>query len=180
MPRMKLRIVSPNEVKITRNGDTADINYSDTAMGAGMSLKVGPKLAKMTDLEVIEMHNDMVLEMQELREEHPFIAVEITEGKPQIEYSKRCNQWSARGDILRCYIESSEDSGHIPVIEIDGKRLSWPEFGKLVSSHEGWGMRVMFVPDDEIDKTPAIAIQESRDNHLELSKLKKLKPQGSC
>jgi DNA-directed RNA polymerase subunit K/omega len=54
------------------------------------------------------------------------------------------------------------------------------EFGKLVSSHEGWGMRVMFVPDDEIDKTPAIALQESREGHLELSRLKKLKPQGSC
>jgi len=180
MPKMKLRIISQGEVKIRRDGDTATIDYSDPAMGAGMSLKVGPKLAKMTDLEVIEMHNDMILEMQEHREEHPFVAVEILEGKPQIEYSKQCSQWSARGDILRCYIESSEDSGHIPVIEIDGQRLSWMEFGKLVSSHEGWGMRVMFLPDDEIDKTPAIAIQESREGHMELSRLKKLKPQGSC
>lgn len=180
MSKIKHRVVSLSEVKITRNGDTANIDYSDPAMGGGMNLKVGPKLAKMTDLEVIEMHNDMILEMEELREEHPFVAIEITEGKPQIEYSKQCSQWCARGDILRCCIESSEESGHIPVIEIDGQRLSWMDFGKLVSTHEGWGMRVMFVPDDEIDKTPAIAIQESGGGHMELSRLKKLKPQGSC
>lgn len=83
-------------------------------------------------------------------------------------------------DGVMVAIESSEDSGHIPVIEIDGQRLSWMEFGKLVSSHEGWGMRVMFVPDYEIDKTPAIARQESREGHMELSRLKKFKPQGSC
>ena len=180
MPKMKRRVVTPNEVRITRNGDTAIIDYSDPAMGAGMSLKVGPNLAKMTDLEVIEMHNDMILEMQEFREEHPFVAIEISEGKSQIEYSKQCSQWTARGDILRCCIECSEDSGHIPVIEIDGQRLSWMDFGKLVSSHEGWGMRIMFVPDDEISATPAIAVQESREGHMELSRLKKLKPKGSC
>ena len=41
-------------------------------------------------------------------------------------------------------------------------------------------MRVMFVPDDEINKNPAIATQESSEDHLELSRLTKIKPQGSC
>ena len=54
------------------------------------------------------------------------------------------------------------------------------EFGALISNHEGWGMRVMFVPDDEINKNPAIATQESSEDHLELSRLTKIKPQGSC
>lgn len=180
MPKIKRRVVSCSEVKVTRNGDIAIIKYSDPAMGGGTNLKIGPKLANMTDRDVVEMHNDMILEMQELREEFPYVAVEIPEGKPQIEYSKQCSQWSARGDVLRCGIECSEHSGHIPVIEIDGRRLSWMEFGALVSSHEGWGMRVMFVPDDEIDKTPAIALQESREGQMELSRLKKLKPKGAC
>lgn len=179
MPKIRFRVVSLSEVKITRKGDTAIIDYSDPAMGGGMNLQVGPELAKMTDFEVMELHNDMVRSMQEHRKNHPFVAIEIIEGKPQIEYSRKCRQWTARGNVLRCYIESSED-GHVPAIEIDGRRLSWQEFGALVSTYEGWGMRVMFVPDDEIGKTPTIALQESGERHMELSQLKKLKPKGSC
>ena len=42
------------------------------------------------------------------------------------------------------------------MIEIDGKRLTWQEFGELVSCHEGRGMRIAFVPDDELNTTPCI------------------------
>jgi hypothetical protein len=117
--------------------------------------------------------------MEAHREEHPFVAVEIPEGKPQIEYSKQCCQWSARGDVLRCRIECSERSTRVPVIDIDGKRLSWKEFGELLMVHEGWGMRIMFVPDDEIGMTPPIAVQEPPEDYLKLCRLQKLKPQGS-
>jgi hypothetical protein len=180
MPRIYQRVVSLNEVKITRNGDTASIDYIDPAEEGGTILKIGPGLATMSDLDVVEMYNDMVLAIKEHQAEHPYVAIEIPKGKPQIEYSKQCSQWSARGDILRCGIESSENSGHVPVIRIDGQRLSWMEFGALISSHEGWGMRIMFVPDNETDKTPAIVIQESSEDHLELSRLTTIKPQGSC
>jgi len=179
MPRPKLRVVSFHEVKITRDGETAIIEYSDPAMGPGMNFKVGPKLAKMTDREVIERHNEMIRGMEAHREEHPYVAIEIPEGKPQIEYSKQCCQWTSRGDVLRCRIESSEQSARIPVIEIDGQRLSWKEFGELLMVHEGWGMRVMFVPEDEIGKTPPIAVRESTEDYLELCRLQKLPPQGS-
>jgi len=180
MPRIKRRVVTPSEVMITRNGDTAVINYSDPTMGAGTNMKVGPELSKMTDLDVVEMHNDTIRGMEEHREAHPFVAIEVPEGSPQIEYSKECCQWSPRGDILRCRIECSDHSASIPVIDIDGKHLNWREFGTLVSSYEGWGMRVMFVPDDEINKTPSIAVQESKEDSLELSRLLKMKPAGSC
>ena len=87
MPRMKMRVISPGAVNVRRNGDAAIINYSDPAMGAGMNLKVGPGLANMTDLQVVELHNDMIKRMGDHREAHPYVAVEIPEGKPQIEHS---------------------------------------------------------------------------------------------
>ena len=180
MPKIKRRVVSLNEVKITRNGDTAVIDYSDPAMGGGTNMKIGPELAKMSDLEVVEMYNSMIRGMQDHREEHPYVAVEIPEGTPQIEYSKSCCQWSARGDILRCRIEVSDHSARVPVIEIDGQRLSWRDFGEMVSTHEGWGMRITFVPDDEINKSHCIALQESPEVHTDLSRLLKTKTQGSC
>lgn len=104
----------------------------------------------------------------------------ISEGKPQIEYSKQSCQWTARGDVLRCYIECSEESVRIPVIEIDGKRLSWREFGELVTVHEGWGMRVTFVPDDELHKPPCIDLRDSTEGYLDWLRLERLKPEGSC
>ncbi len=180
MPRIYQRTISLFEVKITRNGDTATINYIDPAEEGGIILEIGPDLAKMSDSDIIKMHNNMVLAIKEHQEEHPYVAIEIPEGKPQIEYSEQCTQWSARGDVLRCRIESSENSGRIPVIEIDGQRLSWMELGALISSHEGWGMRILFVPDDETNKNPPIAVREAGEDHLELSRLTKIKPQGSC
>jgi len=68
----------------------------------------------------------------------------------------------------------------MPVIEIDGQRLSWMEFGALISSHEGWGMRILFVPDGEINKNPPMTTREPGEDRLELSRLAKIKPQGSC
>lgn len=34
------------------------------------------------------------------------------------------------------------------------------EFGKVLSVHAGWGMRVIFVPDDEIHLEPVIEVRE--------------------
>jgi len=88
MPRIYQRTISLFEVKITRNGGTATIDYIDPAEGAGGTiLEIGPDLAKMSDSDIIKMHNDMVLAIKEHQEEHPYVAIEIPEGKPQIEYS---------------------------------------------------------------------------------------------
>lgn len=60
MPRPKIRPVSPDEVKIAREGDTAVFIYADEAtMGGGMHLKIGEKIHGMTDGDLLKMHNDM-------------------------------------------------------------------------------------------------------------------------
>ena len=41
------------------------------------------------------------------------------------------------------------------VIEIDGRELSIEEFGRMLTTYSGWGMRIEFVPEDEVHRRPA-------------------------
>jgi hypothetical protein len=56
MPRKKLRVVSLDEVRITRRGHTVEFEYADEGMG-GMSLHVGVDVGAMSDDEPLEKHN---------------------------------------------------------------------------------------------------------------------------
>ena len=46
-------------VKITRDGEYANIEYKDPAI-AGVSLKIGPDIAAMTDQEILDLHNHII------------------------------------------------------------------------------------------------------------------------
>lgn len=96
-------MVSPDEVHICRDGEQAHMDYADPSHG-GMWLKVGPKITRMTDEEIVDLHNEVVRGMEEAREHHDHVAVEIPVGQPQIEYSTAYNQWVPRGHVLRCII----------------------------------------------------------------------------
>lgn len=166
MPRPKIRVISPDEVKISREGNSAVFTYADEAMGGGMNLKIGPEVARMTDAELLSRHNDIAESMELSRQQYEHIAVEIPVGKPQIEFNKQCQQWSMRGDVLRAYISdcTNPDTNWLePIIEVDGKELSWQEFGKMITTFSGWGMRLTIVPDNELHVLPDIQIMESRE-----------------
>jgi len=158
MPRPKLRTITLDEVKITRDGDYAVFRYADPGMGGGMRLKVGPKVKKMTLGELVKLHNEIVRERLALAARYKHEAVEIV-GGPQIEYSEQCRQWVPRSDVLRCVITWKEDE---PAIEIDDTELSLREFGEMLLTHEGWGMRVVFVPESELHKTPRIRVRAGK------------------
>src|SRR5678816_725372 len=66
---------------------------------------------------------------------------------------------SPRGGVLRCVIhDGGGDDGREPVIEIDDKELTWSEFGRMLTTYAGWGMRVVFVPDDRTHEKPTIRV----------------------
>jgi hypothetical protein len=46
------------------------------------------------------------------------------------------------------------------MIHIDEQELSWTEFGRLLTVHAGWGMRIVLVPDGETLTRPEIEIRE--------------------
>jgi hypothetical protein len=80
---------------------------------------------------------------------------------PQIEYRERADQWVPRGSVLRCLIS---DEDRQAVIEIDGRELSIEEFGRMLTTYSGWGMRIEFVPEDEVHRRPALEVREPKDN----------------
>ena len=63
---------------------------------------------------------------------------------------------------MRCFIDDRE-GGLEPVVHVDDQEFSWEEFGRMLCCYAGWGMRVVFVPDDELDQSPKIVIRESDD-----------------
>ncbi len=88
-----------------------------------------------------------------------YIAREVPEGTPQIIRKSENCQWDARGDVLRCLIdEGAEDNETI--IVIDGQELTLCEFGQLLRPYTGWGMRLVFVPNDELAIPPTIQVGE--------------------
>ena len=161
MPRKRPRVVSLDEVRITRRGDTAEFEYADEAMGS-MSLKVGVDVSDMTDQELLERHNEAVQAMEDMPASHEHVAVEIPVGRPQLRYSRPADQWSPRGDVVRCVVHDGGPAGEA-VIEVDGHELSLRELGRMLTTCSGWGMRIVFVPEDEIHREPRIEVREPTD-----------------
>jgi hypothetical protein len=64
-----------------------------------------------------------------------------------------------RGDVLRCIIADGGPDGEA-TIWIDNREFSLAEFGKLLVTYAGWGMRIVFVPEDEIETMHPIEIRE--------------------
>ncbi len=51
--------------------------------------------------------------------------------------------------ILLCTIDDGGD-GSLPVVDIDDQEFLWDESGKMLCTYAGGGMRLIFVPDDEL------------------------------
>ena len=63
--------------------------------------------------------------------------------------------------MLRCYIEDGGgEDGSLPTVYIDDREFTWDAFGKMLCAYAGWGMRIVFVPDDELEKAPKIVVRE--------------------
>jgi hypothetical protein len=165
MPKPSKRLKKPctadlSEVIISRDGDYADIAYRDPTVG-GVNLKIGSDISLMSDKEILDRHNQVLLAREQAIADYVHEAVEIPRGKPQVEYSERCDQWVPRGDVLRCVIHDRD--GRRAVIEIDGKEFTLEEFGTMLTTFSGWGMRIVFVPEGELEKQPDIVIREPED-----------------
>ena len=79
------RIASPDEVRITRKGESASIEFADSSIG-GTLLTIGPTIHGMTDPEILELYNECVRAQDHSRATYEHVAIEIPVGKPQIEY----------------------------------------------------------------------------------------------
>lgn len=156
-PRLKKPFVTTlDQVTITREAESAHIEYRDPTVGK-VHLTFGYPIDGMTDQEILDAHNSGLWGVEALRQQNPYFAEEVPVGQPQIEYFDRGHQWTPVGSVLRCEISDGGPDCETS-IWIDDRHLSLREFGRLLSTYTGWGMRITFVPDDEIDWAPAIRV----------------------
>jgi hypothetical protein len=156
------RIARLEQVLISRDGEDAVIQFHDDSI-ATTHLKIGPKVQQMSDEEILLVYNQVIAAEIRHHDELPkYLANEIPPGQPQVEHQPRTvNEWVPRGAVLRCVIEDGGgDDGTLPVIHVDDREFTWEEFGRMLCVYAGWGMRIVFVPDDELERQPEIEVRE--------------------
>ena len=162
MPKKKPRIARPDQVRISRKGEEAIIEFLDSET-ATTHLSIGPQIRQMTDEDILLLFNRVIAAQIRNRDElGEYVAIEIPVGSPQVQrHPETVNEWSPRGGVLRCRIEDGGgEDGTLPVIYVDDREFTWDEFGRMILTYAGWGMRITFVPDDELDRIPKTAVQE--------------------
>ena len=160
--RLKRPLVATlDEVTITRNGDEAIIEYPDQRIGT-THFRLGPEVQQMTDGDILDRWIACVRGMEQARAAYAHVAVEIPPGRPQIGYFERGDQWTPRGDVLRCEID---DGGPAANRSSTLTTTSCPGVSSAAFSRRmpAGGMRIVFVPDDELDEEPRIEIREAEE-----------------
>jgi hypothetical protein len=150
-----------NEVEITREGDDAVIEYKDPDI-ATTYFHVGPSLCGMTDQQILDEFNAVLQADEEASATYEHIALEIPDGQPQMRYFAPGDQWVPRGGVLRCVIDDGGPEGEA-VIYVDDQPLSLAAFGRMLCTYAGWGMRIVFVPDEQLAAAPTIELREPED-----------------
>ena len=96
MRKNRPRVATLDEVRISRNGEDAIIEFIDETV-ASTHLKLGPEVQEMTDQIILDRFNAVILAQQQMAAEYEHIAVEVPPGSPQIKYFERSDQWVPRG-----------------------------------------------------------------------------------
>ena len=162
MRRKMPRIARLDQVRISREGEEAIIAFHDPTI-ATTHLRIGPQVQQMTDEEILLAFNQTIVAQIRNRDElGDYVAIEVPAGSPQVTYNpETANKWSPRGGVLRCSIDDGGgDDGLLPVIYVDDREFTWEEFGKMLCVYAGWGMRIVFVPDDELEQTPKTVVRK--------------------
>lgn len=145
-------------MRITREGSSAVIAYLDPTV-ATTHLELGCDTSRLSDQQILERFNETMRARDALVASHKHVAIEIPAGKPQVEYFAPGDQWVPRGHVVRCIVDDGGPDGE-PIIDIDGREFSLREFGRMLTSFAGWGLRVCVVPAEEIEKEPTIEVRE--------------------
>ncbi len=157
MRRKERYIARLDEVTIARDGEDAVIQYKEAGIPT-THLKIGPEIAEMSDEAILELFNDTLRAQAQLAAEYKHVAVEVPLGSPQIKYAARSQQWCPRGGVLRCLVEDDE-KGQL-VVGRDEQELSLEECGRMLTTYAGGGMRIEFVPDDQLHRRPTLEVRE--------------------
>ena len=147
-----------HQVTISRTQTEAIIQPKEDSI-ATTNLALGPEVSLMSDEEILAAYNRSVEAMRLMAAEYNHVAVEIPIGSRQVDYDADCDQWIPRGHVIRCLIDDGGPDAEATVV-IDDREFSMHEFGRMLTTFAGWGMRLVIVPEDEIETTPTIETRE--------------------
>ena len=146
--------------RIERQADTAILTPRDPGMAA-VHLRIGPQLARMSDEEILACYNETIVARDRLAAGRPYVATEVPPGRPQLRNVPDSDQWVPRGGVVRCVVEDDEEGQAI--IRVDDRELSLAEFGRLLVTYAGWGMRIEFTPEDATDRRPRLEVRDPEE-----------------
>ena len=86
-----------DQVRITREGNDAIIDYADSSI-SGTRLTIGPDIATMTDREIIDVFNGILAAQERLLAAWDKTVTEEAPGEKQMDYHEDSGQWVPRGD----------------------------------------------------------------------------------
>ena len=66
-----------------------------------------------------------------------------------------------RGHVLRCHIEDDEEGQ--PIIHVDDVEMDFEAFGRMLLTFCGFGMRIAFVDEEDVNEQPEIVVREPED-----------------
>jgi hypothetical protein len=162
MPRLKKpRTAALDEVRISREADAAIIDHVDPVVSS-TRLVLGPQVQSMSDGEILKIFNGTVRVRERAVAEYQNVVVEVPPGVPQVRYFDKGDQWVPRGQLLRCVVEDGGQGGEV-TIWIDDREFTLHEFGRMLTTHSGWGMRIAFVPEERLHEDPTIKIRDPED-----------------
>ncbi|MGJ0503059.1 MAG: DUF7713 domain-containing protein [Methylocystis sp.] len=154
------RLASPEEVRISREGEWAIIEYADPTISS-VRLRVGSEIEKMTDAAILALLNLTVDARDEIAAQSENRVIEVLLGRPQIKYFEEGDQWVPRAQVLRCHLED-DDNGKL-VVYVDDEKLDLQQFGRMLTTYAGWGMRIYFVDDDAVAEEPTVEVKDPED-----------------
>ncbi len=93
---------SMDQVKISRQGEAAVIEYADSSVSV-THLTIGSEIATMSDVDILNLHNSVLEKQAELARNYEHVAVEIPYGKPQIEYYELCGPMDSKRRCLKVH-----------------------------------------------------------------------------
>jgi hypothetical protein len=149
-------VASLKEVTISRSGESATITYRDPAVRP-VVFAVGADIDHVDDSEILARFNDSLRAARALTEGRRHVVVEIPRGRPQLDYFAPADQWVPRGGVVRCLID--DGPGDEILIYVDDHPLSLQDFGGMLRTYTGWGMRITFVEDDEAEP-PSVEVRD--------------------
>jgi hypothetical protein len=153
-PRRRPHVAAPDEVRITRSGGAAIIEYADPDVATTHFTIGAEKLATMTDADILAMWNDGIAATEEFRRSLTYVATEVPVGQPQLKPSELTGEPVARGEIVRCILEDRPENADDVFVSVDGQDLTLLQFANMLGTYTGWGMRIEIVPDDELHERP--------------------------